>query len=120
MANLHYQLVDKTKFLYTTSPPTQHHSFFRNYPFLQTVTLTELSNYVWVACATIGEVVSVEENLLSSRWRLLSRLDKLFEGNDDLCRAAQVKLASGFKIHRSIQLLYPLEVQDSVSEENES
>ena len=22
--------VDKTKFLYTTSPPTQHHSFFRN------------------------------------------------------------------------------------------
>ena len=26
--------VDKTKFLYTTSPPTQHHSFFRNYPFL--------------------------------------------------------------------------------------
>ena len=25
--------VDKTKFLYTTSPPTQHHSFFRNYPF---------------------------------------------------------------------------------------
>ena len=23
---------DKTKFLYTTSPPTQHHSFFRNYP----------------------------------------------------------------------------------------
>ena len=27
--------VDKTKFLYTTSPPTQHHSFFRNYPFMQ-------------------------------------------------------------------------------------
>ena len=26
--------VDKTKFLYTTSPPTQHHSFFRNYPFI--------------------------------------------------------------------------------------
>ena len=25
--------VDKTKFLYTTSPPTQHHSFFRSYPF---------------------------------------------------------------------------------------
>ena len=25
--------VDKTKFLYTTSPPTQHHSFFRNNPF---------------------------------------------------------------------------------------
>ena len=24
--------VDKTKFLYTTSPPPQHHSFFRNYP----------------------------------------------------------------------------------------
>ena len=24
--------VDKTKFLYTASPPTQHHSFFRNYP----------------------------------------------------------------------------------------
>ena len=26
--------VDKTKFLCTTSPPTQHHSFFRNYPFI--------------------------------------------------------------------------------------
>ena len=26
--------VDKTKFLYTTSLPTQHHSFFRNYPFI--------------------------------------------------------------------------------------
>ena len=26
--------VDKTKFSYTTSPPTQHHSFFRNYPFI--------------------------------------------------------------------------------------
>ena len=25
--------VDKTKFLCTTPPPTQHHSFFRNYPF---------------------------------------------------------------------------------------
>ena len=32
--------VDKTKFLYTTSPPTQHHSFFRNYPFIH----NELSN----------------------------------------------------------------------------
>ena len=30
--------VDKTKFLYTTSPPTQHHSFFRNYPLLFLVT----------------------------------------------------------------------------------
>ena len=29
--------VDKTKFLYTTSPPTQHHSFFRNYPFSQSI-----------------------------------------------------------------------------------
>ena len=27
--------VDKSKFLYTTSPPTQHHGFFRNYPFIQ-------------------------------------------------------------------------------------
>ena len=26
--------VDRTKFLYITSPPTQHHSFFRNYPLL--------------------------------------------------------------------------------------
>ena len=24
--------VDKTRFLYTTSAPTQHHSFVRNYP----------------------------------------------------------------------------------------
>ena len=24
--------VDKTNFFYTTCPPTQHHSFFRNYP----------------------------------------------------------------------------------------
>ena len=27
--------VDKTKFLYTTSPPTQHHSFFRSYSLPQ-------------------------------------------------------------------------------------
>ena len=26
--------VDKAQFLYTTSPPTQHHSFFRNYSFI--------------------------------------------------------------------------------------
>ena len=32
--------VDKTKFLYTTSPPTQHHSFFRNYPFFQCISRT--------------------------------------------------------------------------------
>ena len=25
--------VDNANFLYTTSPPTQHHSFLRNYPF---------------------------------------------------------------------------------------
>ena len=27
--------VDKTKFLFTTPPLTQHHSFFRNYPYIQ-------------------------------------------------------------------------------------
>ena len=27
-----FNSVDKTNFLYTTPPPTQHHSFFRNYP----------------------------------------------------------------------------------------
>ena len=26
--------VDKSKYLYTTSPPRQHHKFFRNYPLL--------------------------------------------------------------------------------------
>ena len=29
--------VDKTKFLCTTPPPTQHHSFFRNYPLYSVV-----------------------------------------------------------------------------------
>ena len=29
--------VDKTKLLYTTSPPTQHHSFFRDYPFIDLI-----------------------------------------------------------------------------------
>ena len=29
--------VDKTKFLYTTSPPTQNHSYFRNYPLHSSV-----------------------------------------------------------------------------------
>ena len=38
--------VDKTKFLYTTSPPTQHHSFFRNYPFINLIIapLTHIMN----------------------------------------------------------------------------
>ena len=34
--------IDKTKFLYTTSPPMQHHSFFRNYSLHKKKVLTWL------------------------------------------------------------------------------
>ena len=41
--------VDKTKFLYTTPPPTQHHSFFRNYSLYSIfVLVTEVFNFLSV------------------------------------------------------------------------
>lgn len=45
----------------------------------------------------IGDVVLVQENLPGSRWRLVL-VEKLIEGRDGLCRAAQVKLANGNRI----------------------
>ena len=62
--------------------------------------------------AKIGDIVLVQENL---QWRL-ARVDKLIEGRDGLCRAAQVKLANGNRIQRPLQLLFPLEVQDTIPE----
>ena len=45
--------VDKTKFLYTTSPPTQHHSFFRNYPFISLYKLLFSFSHPSLPCFSI-------------------------------------------------------------------
>ena len=47
-------------------------------------------------------------------------MEKLIEGRDGCCRAAQVKLANGNRIQRPLQLLFPLEVQDTESDHKES
>lgn len=67
----------------------------------------------------IGDVVLVHENLPRSRWRL-ALVEKLIAGRDGLCRAAQVKLANGNRIQRPLQLLFPLEVQDTLSDHKET
>ena len=67
----------------------------------------------------IGDVVLVQENLPRSR-RRLALLEKLIEGRDGCCCAAQVKLANGNRIPRPLQLLFPLEVQDTASDHKES
>ena len=64
--------VDKTKFLYTTSPPTQHHSFFRNYPFDQFITSVNSFHpalkYTWeiseTSLAYLDIKVSISGNVL--------------------------------------------------------
>ena len=66
----------------------------------------------------ISDVVLVQENLLRSRWRL-ALVEKLIEGRDGCCRAAQVKLASGNHIQSPLQLLFLLEVQDTVPDHKE-
>ena len=63
----------------------------------------------------IGDVVLVQENLLRSRWRL-ALVEKLIEGRDGWCHAAQVKLANGNRNQCPLQLLFPLELQDTVSD----
>ena len=65
----------------------------------------------------IGDVVLIYENLSRSPWRL-ALVAKLIEGRDGWCRAAQVKLANGNRIQRPSQLLFPLEVQDTLSDDD--
>ena len=65
----------------------------------------------------IGDVVLIDENLPRSRWRLALE-EKLIEGRDGWCRIAQVKLANGNRIQRPLQLLFPLEVQDTLSDDH--
>ena len=40
------------------------------------------------------------------------------KGRDDWYHAAQVKLASGNRIQRLLQLLFPLQVQDTLSDDD--
>ena len=61
--------VDKTKFLYTTSPPTQHHSFFRNYPFILFVEHPDLHPQVMISVQLSGtraRVISLGTSFPSS------------------------------------------------------
>ena len=65
----------------------------------------------------IGDVVLIHENLPRSRWRL-ALVEKLIEGRDGWCRAAQVKPVNGNQIQRPLQMLFPLEVQDALSDDD--
>lgn len=47
-------------------------------------------------------------------------MEKLINAKDGWCRAPQVKLANGNRIQRPLQLLFPLEVQDTVSDHKEA
>ena len=46
-------------------------------------------------------------------------MEKLIAGRDGSYRAAQVKLANGNRIQLHLQLLFPLEVQDTLSDHKE-
>lgn len=46
-------------------------------------------------------------------------MEKLIKGRDGWCCIAQVKLVNRNQIHRPLQLLFPLEVQDTVSDHKE-
>ena len=50
----------------------------------------------------------------------MALVEKLIEGRDGWCGAAQVKLANGNRIRRPLQLLFQLEVQDTVFDRKET
>ena len=45
-------------------------------------------------------------------------MEKLIEGRNGWCRAVQVKLANGNRIQRPLQMLFPLKVQDALSDDD--
>ena len=60
--------VDKTKFLYTTSPPTQHHSFFRNYPlrYYDDSSGSDISSFiVWRNISQVNKTRIPSKNIFS-------------------------------------------------------
>ena len=61
--------VDKTKFLYTTSPPTQHHSFSRNYPFIHLLSLVRFYD-VYYSIRLFFRQFIIEEMFFFFQWRL--------------------------------------------------
>ena len=63
----------------------------------------------------IGDVVLIQENLPRSQWSL-ALVEKLIEGRDCWCCAAQVTLTNKNRIRRPLQLLFPLEVQGTLSD----
>ena len=56
--------VDTTKFLYTTSPQTQHHSFLRNYPLHSSVMVLVLFLTYQISCGIHYLILSVPLSLL--------------------------------------------------------
>ena len=63
-----------------------------------------------------GDVVLVHDDSPRLNWRL-GRVEKLFLGDDGLCRSALVRLGRTQNlVKRAITSLYPLEMRESVSE----
>ena len=68
----------------------------------------------------IGEIVIVkEEDMSRGKWKLAKVLSLIKSDVDDIARAAKLQLASRRIIKRPFKLLYPLEVDDEINNENE-
>ncbi|XP_068723639.1 uncharacterized protein [Montipora capricornis] len=73
---------------------------------------------------SVGDVVTLfEDNLPRSQWRL-GRVEQLIPSSDDNCRAAVVRVITKTgrpgTVKRPIQKLFPLEVQDGVTNDEQS
>ena len=67
MVNLFINSVDKTKFLCTTPPLMQHHSFFRNYPLYSFVKITDRftctsANVIYCITCTLCKKLYTDES----------------------------------------------------------
>ena len=65
--------------------------------------------------ANVGDIVIIKALGPRSTWKL-GRVEKLFEGRDGVVRAAQVVQGNRQSLRRSLQDLFPLEVQDELVE----
>ena len=65
--------------------------------------------------ANVGDIVIIKAQGPRSTWKL-GRVEKLFEGRDGVVRAAQVVQGNRQSLRRSLQDLFPLEVQDELVE----
>ena len=66
----------------------------------------------------VGDVVLLSDQIPRSQWKL-AKIIELIPGKDGIVRAAQIRTSNGSILQRAIQHLYPLEIQDEESNEND-